>query len=503
LATLLGREGDPESFRDVYPFNPALVQVLVAVSALLQRERTALRVMLQLLVTHRETLRLGDLVPLGDLFDEIASGDEPFTAEMKIHFDRARRLYLQKLLPLLERHHGLSRDEARALPWDDPRAVQFRGDDRLMKTLLLAALAPDVEALKEMTAGRLGALNHGSIRSPIPGGEAKLALSRVRHWATQVGEIRVGGDANPTIALQLSGVDTQSIVEKAKIQDALGNRKLVIKRLLADQLGLPPSLLDDQRLLPPFHTFSWRGTIRQVEVVFANIRELPFDSLRSTSGEWKVIIDLPFDTGSHTARDDLHKVEEFQRSAEPNTPTFCWVPEFFSFDLQADLGTYVVLDFLLTSAERFDEHASHLSAVDRAQARALLDNQRSQLRQRLISGLEAAYGVATDSGNLVGSSLELADRFQSLDKGFQPRPPAAANLRDALTGLLDQIFTWRFPHHPKFDAEVKTRDLKKVLDVAVRAAHEPQMRLEVEKELRPVMRQIANPLRLGEMHESA
>ena len=32
-------------FRQVYPFSPALVQALVAVSSLLQRERTALKVM--------------------------------------------------------------------------------------------------------------------------------------------------------------------------------------------------------------------------------------------------------------------------------------------------------------------------------------------------------------------------------------------------------------------------------------------------------------------------
>jgi hypothetical protein len=32
----------PYMFRQVYPFSPALVQTLVAISSLLQRERTAL-----------------------------------------------------------------------------------------------------------------------------------------------------------------------------------------------------------------------------------------------------------------------------------------------------------------------------------------------------------------------------------------------------------------------------------------------------------------------------
>ncbi|HXO22157.1 MAG TPA: phage resistance protein, partial [Thermoanaerobaculia bacterium] len=494
---LLGREGDPQSFRDVYPFSPALVQALVAISSALQRERTALRVMLQLLVDQRDTLKLGDLVPVGDLFDVIADGDEPFTEGMRIHFERAKRLYHQKLLPILERRNGLSRGEARALPYDDPRATAFRGDDRLVKTLLLAALTPEVEAFRGLTAARLAALNHGSIRSPIPGGEARMVVSRFREWAAQVGEIKLAGDtANPTIALQLSGVHTETILANARNEDNDGNRRRALKTLLYEQLGLP---VDESLFL--LYDLTWRGTQRQVEIVFANIRELPFDTLRAKGEDWKVIIDFPFDTERRTANDDLAKLEGFREEGE-DTATFCWVPAFFSHGTLRDLGNYVVLDFLLTG-ERFSDHASHLNAVDRAAARAQLDNQRSQLRQRLINALEAAYGIASDTTSLVDSFPELARRFQSLDRRFQPQPPAAPSLKQALERLLDQIFSFRFPRHPRFEAKVQSRDLKRVLDVARRAARAPQGRLEVEKELRQTVRQIANPLDLGEMHEAA
>jgi hypothetical protein len=127
-------------FRAVYPFSPALVQTLVAVSSVLQRERTALKVMFQLLVNQRDTLALGDLVPVGDLFDVIAEGDEPFTEDMRIYFEHAKRLYHQKLRPLIEKEHGLRAEDVRRLPADDARVAAFRGDDRLIKTLLLAAL---------------------------------------------------------------------------------------------------------------------------------------------------------------------------------------------------------------------------------------------------------------------------------------------------------------------------------------------------------------------------
>ena len=93
---------DTAMFRKVYPFRPALVETLVAVSSLLQRERTALKVMLQILVDRRETLDLGEIVPVGDLFDAIAEGDEPFTESTRHHFENARNLYRRKLLPLIE-----------------------------------------------------------------------------------------------------------------------------------------------------------------------------------------------------------------------------------------------------------------------------------------------------------------------------------------------------------------------------------------------------------------
>ena len=46
LDTLLTTTADRDMFRKVYPFSPALVQTLIAVSAALQRERTALKLML-------------------------------------------------------------------------------------------------------------------------------------------------------------------------------------------------------------------------------------------------------------------------------------------------------------------------------------------------------------------------------------------------------------------------------------------------------------------------
>lgn len=51
---------------------------------------------------------------------------------------------------------------------------------RLLKTLLLSALVPEVESLKALTGPRLAALNHGTFRSPIQGREGADILRKCR-----------------------------------------------------------------------------------------------------------------------------------------------------------------------------------------------------------------------------------------------------------------------------------------------------------------------------------
>jgi hypothetical protein len=104
-------------------------------------------------------------------------------------------------------------------------AQRFCNDDRLLKTLILSALAPDVEALHALTPARLAALNHGTVRSPIPGQEGAIVLQRCRNWAAQVGKIKISADGpSPTISLHIVGVDTDGILGNAQNVDSYGNR---------------------------------------------------------------------------------------------------------------------------------------------------------------------------------------------------------------------------------------------------------------------------------------
>ena len=64
--------------------------------------------MLQLLVDRRNDLELGQIIPVGDLYDAIVEGDEPFSEGMRLHFENAKRLYNQRILPMLERQHQVT-----------------------------------------------------------------------------------------------------------------------------------------------------------------------------------------------------------------------------------------------------------------------------------------------------------------------------------------------------------------------------------------------------------
>ena len=494
--TLLTPRADSSMFRKVYPFSPALIETLVAVSSLLQRERTALKVMLQILVDRRETLDLGEIVPVGDLFDAIAEGDEPFTEGTRHHFENARNLYRRKLLPLIERRHGISKAEAETRPKNDKAAHALRAEDRLAKTLLLSALAPEVEVLKNLTATRLAALNHGSIRTPIEGREGQEVLRRCRAWAAEIGEVRIGDDpANPTITVQLSAVDTESILADADRHDNAGNRRRLIREILFNELGI-----EDRDELMLYHEITWRGTQRRFEVIFANVWELPDESLSTRADERKVVVDFPFDEPGHTPADDLARLNDFRRR-DARARTLVWLPSFLSASAQRDLGTLVKIDHVL-AGERLRDFATHLSPVDQASARELLRNQQSQLRQRLIHYLEGAYGVEHPTPGSVDESHPPAEHFQSLDPAFDPQPPARANLRDALGSLFDQMCSSQYPAHPDFGAPARIATLRRVHEQVSRAVQEQEGRVAIDKTLRASMTQIAVPLRLGEMGET-
>lgn len=495
LETLLTSEADRDLFQKVYPFSPALVQTLIAVSAALQRERTALKLMMQLLVDRRDDLELGHLIPVGDLWDAIAEGDEPFSDAMRVHFDNAKRLYSQRLLPMLERRHGITWESVQLGQADASVVRALRNDARLLKTLLLAALVPEVESLKALTAQRLTALNHGTFRSPIPGQEAQMVLRKVRDWAGEIGEIKVGEDQNPLISIQITGVDLEPILRAAETNDNEGNRRKLIRDLLFNQLGL-----GDSNQLFTEYRFDWRHTQREVDVVYENVRLLADDRLKGRGGGWTVVLDYPFDDSNRTPQDDIARLNDYRGGS---ARTVVWLPSFLSQKSQQELGRLVVLDHIL-QGDRFEQYASHLSLIDRTQARALATNQRDSLKVKLKSQLEVAYGITAEPRDAVSHALEPDQHLRSLDPTFSPRPPVGADLGAAFKDLLDQMLRHQYPAHPSFDTDIRPVLARKLWTELQPALNSPERRAHVaDQASRRLVKAVVPALKLGETGENA
>ncbi|MGB8843780.1 MAG: phage resistance protein [Aliidongia sp.] len=501
LETLLGSDGERELFRKTYPFSPALVQALIAASSVLQRERTALKLMLTLLVKRRDELRLGSLLPVGDLWDEIAIGEQPFSDGMRIQFDNAKRLWTQKLLPMLEQNYGVAWQDMQEGRVAADKARPLNNDARLLKTLLLAALVSEVPALRGLTAPRLAALNHGSVISPIVGRESGLVLQKLRGWAAQVGEIRISEDAVPIVSLQISGVDVEPILANAAQYDNDGTRRSRLQRILFEALGLADenSLLGAQPFVPYEHP--WRGTPRPVDLYFEWVKEISYDRLRGRPGAPVLVLGMPFDAKGRQPLDHLAHARNFNEDGASGGVV--WQPSYLSDRAMRDLGTLVRIDALLAgSGDRLNEAARMLSASDREQARAVLKSQQSALQQRIRACLEVAYGIRPDGDGCIGVAVTVEDRFVPLDE-FKPQTPVAAGLKDAVTGLLDQLFDDRFPAHPLFDQDVKIGALRRVLERVQAASQQPDQRLFIEDHAdRRHLAALAVPLKLGTMSQT-
>ncbi|MEU6021357.1 hypothetical protein [Micromonospora sp. NPDC047134] len=508
LGTDTGSGADLESFRKTYPFSPAFLSTLVHVSSALQRSRTGLKLMRQLLVDRRDDLRLGDLIPLGDLFDVLRKGgDQPFTEKLKAEFETAQKLYENKLRPYLLERHQLTDDDLAAVrhqsspdPQVAPRIRAFTGEDRLIKTLILAALAPSVPALRNLTARKLSALNHGSITSPIQGGEVSLVKRRIEDWAARFGEIKMlDGDG---VRLDLIGVDVESVLNNVRHLNTRSTRQRLVKRLLWKEFGIVETNQDCDQA-----TLTWRGSRRSIEVVFGNIRDEKelrdeaFHPFLPTS--WRLVVDYPFDESGYHPSDDRNRVQQLR--SRFTDQVLCWIPASLTIGRQQDLGRLAVLDALLTG-RRFDDAAKHLSEDDRRRAHATLTSQRDALTVAVTAVLKQAYGLATKKPEDVLPTYD--EHLITLSGGPTPTLPIGARLADALRDVADQLLRQQYPAHPDFDPDrreevLKPADIRTVLEYVRRAVEALDGRIEVEKKDRPVLRRIANPLLLGEMHEAA
>ena len=488
-------------FEKVYPFSPALVDAMVALSAIMQRERTALKIMSELLYRGRDELTVGDVIPVGDLFDVVVLGDaKPLTDDMVKVFEAAATFYRGKMRPHLLAKHGLTDSEARALDRNHP----FRREDRLAKTLLVAAIAPGATSLKDLTASKLAALNFGSVVSMFGGNVSGQVVTLATEWQAKFSEITVGSTADPVVSLQLTGVDFDAILAHVAQEDSHANRrKLIRDTLVAEIEAVATGSYAGEYALE--HV--WRGQKRAVDVVFGNVRDeavVPVETLKASDARWKLVVDYPFDDEEGRGpSDDTARIYGLKQDGVVSD-TIIWVPHFLTAQRMDDVGKLVQLEYLLTG-NRFDQYASNLPVNDREPARRLLTNQRDSLRSQLSALLRQAYGVdsSTNDDNL-GTRLT-GTNFVTLADGFTPTQPSAATLRDAVVGALGSALTARYPRHPELERgteEVRRAELNAVLDLARKAVDAGGRLADVDRSTGTKVRRVVTGYGVGALRET-
>jgi len=502
-SVLIGSEGDEAAFRQVYPFSPALVEALVALSDCLQRERTAIRILMELLVYHLPDLELGRVVPVGDAFDALAESEDPIDDPvMKARFERARDVYRNGFLPLIRRSHVTDNPtDCQRMRVDHDRRLgcslcpkrACRNDNRLAKTLLMAALVPEAQPFKALTVKRLVHLNHGTIASPIPGAEMQVAAQRLREWASQIGALRLGDQADPEVSVHLAGIDLQPILAAAADADKPGARKNTMRRLLFDALGLTAegSIVDAEQ--------SYFGTKRGGRVRYGNVREMDDGTLTAAeNAEWQVILDYPFDERDHDPAEDVARVEAYRDShagsGRPN-PTVIWLATFFSREMENELGDLVVLEHILDGET--GRYLGHLRVEDQHTTRADLTSLRAQKESLIKRTLSDAYGLT------IAAKTTLLDPSRSVDEHILPllddleiRSVLAGNMGDGFKQIVDAVLSKRYPHHPRFDGPVNASRMERVRGLLDRLLDTRDRRMNVERNERSDLKAYSDPLGL-------
>jgi hypothetical protein len=488
-----GIGSDAEAFRRLYPFSPALVATLVALSQALQRERTALKVMTELLVERRDTLRVNDLIGVAALFEPLVlRGELPDRLQLKQMFQAARHTYLHKLRPLLLASHGITEEQAAS-------HELFALDDRLVRTLILGALVAEVPALNNLTAAKLHALNFGSISSPIPGYENQIVLERLRRLAADAGQLHLTDGPDPVVSLKLSSVDYDKLLDLVPHNEtATGVLQQLVREMVCAEMGLE-SREGTFGEIP--HVREWRGRKHIMQVRFGNVRDkdsMPDAALLGSGDTWRIIIDYPFDPG-HRRNEDFARIETLPKKR----PVVFWMPLFLTDEVMGRVAQLAKTNYLLGgggSGDRLNALAADWSLADRQQGKIYLQQRQQQLRAALLAAFKQAYGAAVpEPANVEDDSIGV---LHTLTEGLRLGDPRGGTLRDAFGNLTAELLAWSYPGTPALpddERAVNRGELAKVLTYARRAAADPTKGVPVESADQRTIRRICNQLRLGEL----
>ncbi len=476
LPTLL-HGATPEYLRDVYPFHPALIEMLIDISSLMQRDRTALRLLFELLVRHYPTLPIGELLPVGRAFDAIFLPSGIDASKRVSELRAIHATYYQRLAPAMRQ---MVEQSARGDGlFDEGRREVL---DQIVKTVLLAEVSPRLKAGAAMTVERLVKLNDAVVEGELERARTTRVRDALVELSRLVPALQVNGSGGTaTVTVVLQGVNFGELLDRArsKVAGSKPARLKTFKELLKPALGLD----GDRGELK----VSWRKTTRRGWVEICNVREQSNATFKAGPGEeFRLLVDYPWDDPGFGAEADLQKAREVNKR-EGRQPTVCWLPRHFTPSEMASLGDLVAIDYLLSPAG-VEELLQPLAPADQVQARDWATRQRQTLEQSLVQRLASVY---VSEGQAV-----------ALVKDFNERVPTG-ELDGTAVALVKQLLDLLYPQHPPFRIEPKREELQTLGDWLVAATmNGGRKSFDTATELR-ALRDLGEPLELVQLGQTS
>jgi hypothetical protein len=444
LPELIGGVEDGAAYvRDVYPFHPALIETLIDVSSLMQRERTALRLLYELLVIHHPDLKLGEFLPVGSAFEAIfPEGETPQGRRKLDDLQSVHRVYYERFRPAMLQLEQTD-DEALGFKFG---AAERGVLDQLVKTALLAELSPRLKGNSAMTVERLVRLNNASMVAHTDRGNLANARRSLVELARKCpNNLQVVGEgADLRVLVVLHGANLEEYLQRARTKVSAHHVRLrAFARIVKVQLGLTDAKGWGPADMQGPLEVKWKGTTRRGSVGIRNIRELSnADFLPGTNEHFRILVDYPWDDPGQTVEADRERARNARKN-QGNSATICWLPRHMhSHELDA-LTDYAAADYLCLPEA--DELLQNLGVHDRQQLRQQAESRRAMMERTVVENLSRLYG---DQGELYAftEGLTLEVRGHELDE----------SLKRLAQGMLDR----QYPEHPVFGMPPKPQALR-------------------------------------------
>jgi Family of unknown function (DUF6079) len=463
--------GDIDYLRDVYPFHPALIEMLVDVTSLMQRERSALRLLYELLVVHYPNLPLGEFLPVGSAFSAIfpESGVE---ASKKVELMQdIHHQYYSRLAPAMTKMGESQGSEF--------NAERRRALDQLVKTVLLGEVSP---RLKQggLTIERLVQLNAVDVEGETFRGQVRVAETDLLALSQRVPDLQIVGQGKTALVRFVLGrVSLGEVLGRARSKvDNEQQRFQTLWRALVPALGLDGTKGFDTHPREGDWEILWRRTRRRGRVKLGNVREMSYDDFTPPDGAFKVLIDYPWDEPGHSVDGDRHRAANV-RKERGSRYSACWLPRHLTPTELDILTELAAVRYLLSDAGQ-EDLLETLGPQDRSK---VLDQ--AGIRQKTIE---------TQLEDLLREVYVRHGEFFALISDVdssRPRESLAENLEHIATLLMDR----RYPQHPTFLAEPKKQDLEMLLRWMVEAG-EGSVSVAFDEGVGKVLKTLGQPLEL-------